>query len=295
MISQIQAYGSNGARHPLFWPYCISAGVHLLLCGIVLFSSGWFASSPSFIPSVIDVQMVDLNQISASKGTTAEVTAAPEPEKTAPEEKDVSKEPEASVSVSQEQPEKSPEVSVAPVRKTTKSAMKYKTFKSEKILKNALQRVENKVDSQPPKPLEDTIKRLRDKVAKEGKSGTTGADVPETGQTGTGMGIGGSGGQKEIELIDLYRLEIAYAVQKNWAFADQLAGGGNQMVASIVFKVMPDGKIADIFFTDHSGNAYLDDSAYKAIVKTSPVKPFPNGLNRAYIEMGLRFTPEGVR
>jgi colicin import membrane protein len=58
---------------------------------------------------------------------------------------------------------------------------------------------------------------------------------------------------------------------------------------------MPDGKIVDIFFTDHSGNAYLDDSAYKAIVKTSPVKPFPAALSRAYIEMGLRFTPEGVR
>ena len=219
----------------------------------------------------------------------------PVPAKETPVEKKAPEESEAPVSVSPEQPEKTPEVSVAPVPKATKSAMKYKTFKSEKILKNALQRVENKVDSQPPKPLEDTIKRLRDKVAKEGKSGATGADVPDTGKTGTGIGFGGHGGQKEIELIDLYRLEIAYAVQKNWAFADQLAGGGNQMVASIVFKVMPDGKIVDIFFTDHSGNAYLDDSAYKAIVKTSPVKPFPNGLNRAYIEMGLRFTPEGVR
>ena len=252
-------------------------------------------SSPSYIPSVIDVQMVDLNQISGSKGTTRVETAAPAPVKEPPKETESPKETEAPVSVSQEQTEKKPEVSVAPVRKTTKSALKYKTFKSEKVLKNALQRVEKKVDSQPPRPLEDTIKRLRDKVAKEGKPGATGAEASETGQTGTGVGFGGRGGQKEIELIDLYRLEIAYAVQKNWAFADQLAGGGNQMVASIVFKVMPDGKIVDIFFTERSGNAYLDDSAYKAIVKTSPVKPFPAGLNRAYIEMGLRFTPEGVR
>ena len=42
-------------------------------------------------------------------------------------------------------------------------------------------------------------------------------------------------------------------------------------------------------------NPYLDDSAYKAIVKSSPVKPHPPKLNRTYIEMGLRFTPEGLR
>jgi colicin import membrane protein len=295
MIARLQAFGSNGSRHPLFWPYCISLGVHLLIFGFIIFSPDWWGTPKSYFPSVIDVQMVDLDQIRAPKGTTSEVTAAPATEKEAPKETETPKEDEAPVSVSQEQPEKKPEVSVAPVHKTTKSALKYKTFKSEKVLKNALQRVEKKVDSQPPRPLEDTIKRLRDKVAKEGKPDAAGAEAPETGKTGAGMGFGGRGGQKEIELIDLYRLEIAYAVQKNWAYAEQLSGGGTQMVASIVFKVMPDGKIVDIFFTDHSGNAYLDDSAYKAIVKTSPVKPFPAGLNRAYIEMGLRFTPEGVR
>lgn len=84
-------------------------------------------------------------------------------------------------------------------------------------------------------------------------------------------------------------------MNKNWAFAQQLASGTGNLVASIVFKVMPDGSIEDIFFTDRSGNSYLDDSAYKAIVKSSPVKPHPEGLARAYIEMGLRFTPEGVR
>lgn len=289
MMAQIQAYDPSRDRHPFFWPYCISLGVHLILLGFIFFSPSFRAPSSSYLPSVIDVQMVDMNQITASKGTAPEEAAAPAPVEETP------KETEAPVSVSEETPEKKPEVSVAPVRKTTKSALKYKTFKSEKVLKNALKRVEKKVDSQPPKPLEDTIKRLRDKVAKEGKPGATDADASESGQTGASLGFGGRGSQKEIELIDLYRLEIAYAVQKNWAFADQLANGGKQMVASIVFKVMPDGKIVDIFFTDHSGNAYLDDSAYKAIVKTSPVKPFPGGLNRGYIEMGLRFTPEGVR
>jgi colicin import membrane protein len=76
-------------------------------------------------------------------------------------------------------------------------------------------------------------------------------------------------------LIDLYRIEIAYQIQKNWAFNEQLAGDDQSLVAAIVFKVMPDGEIRDVFFTDHSGNAYLDESAYKAIIKSNPVDSHP--------------------
>jgi colicin import membrane protein len=205
------------------------------------------------------------------------------------------KEPDrAKVSVQKAQSKQRPEISVAPPRKETKKALKYKTYKSKKVIKNTLQRVEKKVDTQPPKPLEDTIKRLRKKVAKEGRPATGGEGARQRGTTGK-SGIYGRGSQKEIELIDLYRVEIAYAINKNWAFAEQLGGGRDNMMASIAFKVMPDGEIVDIFFTDRSGNPYLDDSAYKAIVKSSPVKPHPAKLSRPYVEMGLRFTPEGVR
>ncbi len=293
MILNSQAYTANGAKHPFFWPLCISMGAHLLMLGVVIFP-GWWAPEPSYLPGIIDVQMVDLAQMKAASTTATGVEKAAEQ---APEEAPAQLQPqeEAPVSVSQPEPEAEPEVSVAPVRKETKSALKYKTFKSQKVLKNTLRRVTNKVDTLPPKPLEDTIKRLREKVAREGKPGSAGGEeIPNAKATGASAGFG-RGSQKEIEQIDLYRLEIAYAVQKNWAFAEQLAGGGKQMVASIAFNVMPDGKIVDIFFTDRSGNPYLDDSAYKAIVKTSPVKPHPEALNMPYIQMGLRFTPEGVR
>lgn len=288
MIVPTPAYASNGERHPLFWPYCISFGVHLLLLGAFIFSPAWWGPSQSYMPSVIDVQMVDLSQVKASQGAPSEEKTAPAPVIEKP------KETEAPVSVSREEPEVQPEVSVAPVRKETKSSLKYKTFKPNKVLENALQRVEKTVDTQPPKPLEDTIKRLRDKVSKEGKPGAGGEEVTGARETGKGFGFG-RGSQKEIELIDIYQAEVAYSVNKNWAFAEQLSGGGKDLVASIVFKVMKDGTITDIFFTDHSGNAYLDDSAMKAIIKSSPVKPHPDGLNLPYVTMGIRFGPEGVR
>lgn len=58
---------------------------------------------------------------------------------------------------------------------------------------------------------------------------------------------------------------------------------------------MPDGEIRDIFFTDRSGNAYLDESAYKAIVKANPVDRHPDGLVQPYVVMAIRFTPQGIR
>ena len=289
MILQSHAYAADGGVQSYRWPFGISLAAHLVLLALLIYTPEWDRSPASFMPSVIDVQMVDLSDISPAPARSAQsskgATVVPEP----PKEK-----PEPTPAVQTETAAK-PEVSVAPPRKKTKRALKTKTFKTKKVLKNALQRVEQKVDTLPPKPLEDTIKRLRDKVAKEGKTtpqAATGAQAKGDAKQGPYFS---HGSRKEIELIDLYRTEIAYAINKNWAFAEQLSGGGSNLMASIVFKVMPDGRIVDLFFTDRSGNQYLDDSAQKAILKSSPVAPHPEQLRRPYVELGLRFTPEGVR
>jgi hypothetical protein len=98
-----------------------------------------------------------------------------------------------------------------------------------------------------------------------------------------------------IELVDIYRQLIACQIQKNWAFSQSIAGGEQDLSAEIVFRVMPDGEIRDIWFDKISGNAYLDESARRAIMKTNPVSPHPEGLSKPFIPVGLRFTPEGIR
>jgi colicin import membrane protein len=287
MIANTFSYAAKGRDRPYYWPFAISIAVHLVLLVALVWTPPW-DSDPAYLPPVIDVQMVDLSDLGA----------APESKEVAPKEKappvEEKKEEASEAPVVESESKVKPEVSVAKQKKTTKKALKYKTFKSKKVVQNALKRVEKKLDSRPPKPLEDTIKKLREKVAKQGRPAGAGDTAAKSDKAGK-SGVFGRGTRKEIELIDLYRLEIAYAIQKNWAFAEQLSRGGKNMVASLAFKVMPDGTIADVFFTDRSGNQYLDDSAYKAILKSSPVKPHPEKLSRSYVEMGLRFTPEGVR
>lgn len=284
------AYAVNGEGSQLYWPFFISLMGHVLLFSLIFFKLGW---EPKYAlsPSVIDVRMVELSEIAAPATDTsaAPVKTAPVVEEQTPPD---TSEKAPSVEAAQSADAK-PEVSIAPRKLKAKTALKYKTFKPKETLKKALERLENKVEKTPSRPLEDTIKRLKEKVAQTEKSSqAAGAAIDGKGTSETGAVS--AGGAKEGELIDYYRLEIAYQIQKNWAFAEQLAGNGKQLMASIEFKVMPDGKITDIFFTDRSGNPYLDDSAYKAIVKSSPVKPHPQGLRVGFVHMGLRFTPEGV-
>jgi colicin import membrane protein len=272
------------------WPMIISLMGHMLLFGIFLYQPQKKTSGVMF-PGVINVQMVEMPAAGTpvtEKGAQARVEKAPVPEKPVLETPAAAK-PSADAS-------QQAEVSVAPTQPKAKNSLKYKTIKPQEVLKNTLQQLEQKVETSTPKPLEDTLQRLREQVAREGRP-----ESADTGGTGEGTAAGarqqgfGFGGQREGEAIDLYRLEVAYTINKNWAFAEQLAGGSDRLMASVVFKIMPDGKIEDIFFTDRSGNAYLDESALKAIVKSSPVRPHPPGLNRPYIELGLRFTPNGVQ
>jgi colicin import membrane protein len=58
---------------------------------------------------------------------------------------------------------------------------------------------------------------------------------------------------------------------------------------------MPNGEIKDLFFTDRSGNKHFDESAYRAVMKSNPVAPHPRGISEPFVQMGLRFTPEGIR
>lgn len=94
--------------------------------------------------------------------------------------------------------------------------------------------------------------------------------------------------------VDKYRFEVAYEINKNWKFDGNMNSNPTQ-VTSITFRIMPDGEIKDIFFTKRSRNEALDESAFNAIEKTNPTKPFPHSINKPYIEMGVRFRPNGVK
>ena len=247
--------------------------------------------------SVINVSMVSLKNSATEAAATSTVeNKTPKIEK-----------PEVVEKPSITPPVKKAAKVVDPPPPKPKTSLKKQTFKSTQVVKQAIQQLEAKVDAKTenpseeaePEPLQSALERLRQKVGKAEANRSSGSPGKSTdrapGKTGGKLGKFNEDGTKTADLIDLYRIEIAFQIQKNWAFNEQMAGGDHSLVAAIVFKVMPNGEIRDIFFTDRSGNTYLDESAYKAIVKSNPVDRHPNGLIQPFVVVAIRFTPQGIR
>ncbi|QTA87546.1 TonB family protein [Desulfonema magnum] len=133
--------------------------------------------------------------------------------------------------------------------------------------------------------ISNAIAGIKKTVSKKKKS--------RTGQKGGvpgGTGRGGTGGYSS-ELPEIYKAQLRYHIEKNWAFAEHLAGGRSDLRAILAVKVLSDGNIADVWFEKKSGNRYLDESAYKAVRKSAPFPPLPGGEPSR--ELRLRFGPEG--
>ncbi|MDQ1330749.1 MAG: colicin import rane protein, partial [Thermodesulfobacteriota bacterium] len=164
------------------------------------------------------------------------------------------------------------------------------------LIKDAVKNMEKKVSESRPAEVSDDITRMRNQV--ENTNRVKSAGIPGGGVKGTLPGISGgtgSGTGAPFGILDIYKAEIYYKIQQNWAYSEQLGGRGADNMAVLVIKIMPNGEIGDIRFERKSGNTYLDDSAYRAIQKSNPLPPVPEQYDKSYYEVGLRFGTAGLK
>ncbi|MEA3427866.1 MAG: TonB C-terminal domain-containing protein [Thermodesulfobacteriota bacterium] len=274
----------------LFFTFVVSTILHLIFLAALIFVPG---PKPykHFSPSVINVSMVALPGQKKMPGTGRLAGFEIEKEIAKPEKAPVSRiSPER---VAKSDRNSSKVISVSPKKKRIKKSLKKQTFKSSRVVKSIISRIEKKVEKSRPNPVAEAIDRLKNKVAtgrKQPQSGT-GATSSSTGVHG---GSGG-GGKKALELMDIYRAQISYYIEKSWAFSKQLAGGRTDLAAVVVIKIVRNGEIKDAWFEKKSGNTYFDESAYKAVMKSNPLPMLPKGYLRQYYNLGLVFTPSGLR
>jgi colicin import membrane protein len=172
-------------------------------------------------------------------------------------------------------------------------SLKKKTLKKEVVQKTEVQKPAPPAAPPRENQVSKAIESMRRKVADQEKTRSA-RPTPGTGGAGAGGG-GGGGGTAVLSRIENYRLEAALAVAQNWAFSQELAGAADRLETLLRFKILPNGEITDIEIVKSSGNRYLDESAYRAVTKASPVAPHPEGIGRPYIEVGVRATPSGFR
>jgi len=281
-------------------PLAVSVMLHLLVMAAVI----WM---PNLTPergrplSVIDVTMVSLKDavpgapgppaLSAPPPPKPEPASqpAPPPPKPAPPEAEVSiAPPKPAPKAPEPKPQKAePAPRAAP---KVKKSLKHQTYRPSSAVAQAISELEQKVDFGRPAVVDAAIERLKSEAGPREAIDRLRARVA----AGTGTKGGGGGGGGSLGPEDMYRLEVAYAVNKNWVFSESLAGGRGELVAEVAFTVLPNGRIKDLWFDRKSGNSYLDESARRAIMKAEPFPPHPKGVRRPYITVGLRFTPKGV-
>jgi len=278
---QFQAYpipmDSAGHTLRILW-LCISVSMisHLFFIILLIIVPDFKFSRPFSTP-VIDVNLVNLPPPPASPPERQQHPAASETK--SPE---AAPRPVKETPLNQEQ-QKKEAISIAPKKPRVKTSLKKETFKPANVLKNAVSEIEKTVDQSRTQTLKETIDRLKSVVSDDVKGiGTTEGDHTSS--------------KKPLELMDIYKAEIPYHIQKNWAFSEQLAGEDiKDLVAWMVIEIKSDGQISDIWFEKRSGNRYFDDQAYKAVVKSNPLPPLPKEYSRPLFNVGLRFTPSGLR
>jgi colicin import membrane protein len=280
----------------------ISLCIHLGFIGYMVFLPD-SAPRRRFSPGSINVSLVSLPGPPAPAGTPSPKPAAKAAVVPVSKAKKISDAPvieKPSPKPPAVTPKTPKTVSLAP--KTSqwkvKKSLKKKTIDRPKMIESAMSGVQKKVEKSESDSVDQAIEALKKKVAQTDANteGTNQSLKSATGTAGGGLsGATGSGGQRALDLIDIYKIEVAFQVERHWAFSEQLAGNGRALQSSLVFKVLPSGEVTDIRFTERSGNSYLDESAHKAIVKASPVSPHPEGVKALYVTVALRFTPQGIR
>jgi colicin import membrane protein len=142
-----------------------------------------------------------------------------------------------------------------------------------RLLDQAISKIERKVETKEKDTLQQAISRIEGKV----KQGTT----PSGSLTGAQSGIG----------IQLYKVEVENRIKENWgypaAFMDPEKN--KSLEALVVVKVSRDGTILTSWFEKASGNAGFDESVRKAIERSNPLPPFPEGYVKTYEEIEINF------
>lgn len=178
-------------------------------------------------------------------------------------------------------------------KKTLPAKNTAKEKKNIESVKKTISEYKKEVDSSQTvsnqKNLDNVIKdieKLRQDVLKSDEKNAS---------SDTGSFLAGfSEGAELAEKIDRYRYKISYEVEKKWALPSELIDVGEKLETAIVFSVLPDGSIINIWFDKKSGNEYFDESVYRAVQKANPVSPHPQGIDQKSVDVGLRFTPKGL-
>ncbi len=260
--------------------FTVSALSHILIFASFNFTS---AGNNRLLRNInaIDVNLISISKAGGGKsGSIAALKKTPEkpvtvkkpkPKKEA--KKKIAKQPEKKI-------KKTPPKKTIPKKKTKEAN---KIVKKEKNTKANLAKVA------------DAIEKIKQSITKNQPS-----DNPANSTSDTKKGEGGFSSQKIGRpgsiignIVSAYQAEVAWRIERNWFFSEQTTGKQN-IKTVLIIEIMKNGEIKEVYFETKSGSPYLDESAYKAVLKSNPLPPLPDAFGVSSYKLGLTFTPSGI-
>ena len=158
---------------------------------------------------------------------------------------------------------------------------------NDKLLDKKLGAIQEHVQTKQDEALIDQriamiASKLEKKGAAKGAPDDTSGDTSQSG-----------GGQIDNEALRLYLGQVASSVQSKWAIPDQFLNK-KDLLCIISFEINSDGSITNVQIEKRSGEAMLDQAAFKAVKDAAPFLPLPKAIGTGPLDLGLRFTPTGV-
>lgn len=291
-------------RTPLF--LTIAAHVCFLLFGFLAPSLFHFQQK---IPEVYTVNLFSVEDLgrSAPAGAPAAPSkaaaapeakpqppkAAPEPEKTVPPQKTPpAPEPPAvakdAISLKPIKTKEKTDIDkVKKLRDTLLTENNEKRAKeaAEKAQADAEKKAKNAVDS-----LKQALMAGQQLAAGKAAAGAAAAAA----QAGSGTtGSGASGGIAVDENLRRYLLAVNNQIQEHWMLPDLQSWKAN-VEAIVIIRVRRDGVVVESSFKKKSDNVFFNQFVEKTLKLSSPLPPFPIGINQSEMEIGLKFRPGEV-
>ena len=91
--------------------------------------------------------------------------------------------------------------------------------------------------------------------------------------------------------IRMYQMAVEEQIKSNWSYPVALISPKKlrELEAIVVIKVKENGTIMKSWFMERSSNSIFDGSVLKAIERSDPLPPFPEGYRKSYDEIEIRF------
>jgi colicin import membrane protein len=157
---------------------------------------------------------------------------------------------------------------------------------------------QKKSEPSPSKMIDEAVSKIKEKVAAEEHEKDHLSErlaelekkvgKPSDEATGGGAAAGSPGGSIRD---DIYRAQVAEWIRSNWSYPVALGEAMRQMDLEAVVVVQVDqyGKILNSRFVKRSANGIFDQSVEKAVERSDPVPPFPEGYRKSTEELEVRF------